>query len=479
MAVLVITLSGSSFAALAANGTPAAGSPAATPTQNFTAKLTLSPSKAKIGDSITATGSGYPANASVDLVYHTVRGSYEIKKQSEYVGQQFDQTSLVLTTVTSDKDGNISAAFKVPSGFGGPHDIRGSVGGSEISQAGIIVQPTITMTPTEGPIGTPIELRIDGVDLRAKVNTWQLLYDNHYMGYASAVTTDGVAIARFRATGPVGTHLIQTWNNAYQSTPYLPWDTSPFRDDFPAGQTFTFTTTSDPGLIPQHEDDFSTTDNPWPVDASLPGVLKLSVDRGTVGQPTTLSGSKFPANSDITLTYITMVGDRVSDIGFSEMTVPLATVKSGSDGTFTYDMKIPDDLGGSHRIEASVGDKLTGVVGFVIMPSIVSMTTTPVHAGDEIEIHMKGIGWTTYDNAYTVSWDNSNFGYVCGFSTNGDVVFKILAVGSPGTHLIDMYPTIYQGVESKGTYWVPQLTYADDHPGRKLPAFQLSVEIVQ
>jgi hypothetical protein len=448
-------------------------------TQAFTATLELTPSTVKIGDVVSVKGTGYTANADVDLVYHSVAGRYEVKDRSEFVGQRYDEVTQVLATVHADENGAISGQFETPLGFGGPHDVRGQVAGAEVSQAGLMVQPTLTMTPSEGPIGTLIELRIEGVDVRTKINTWQILYDNTYLGYASAVTTDGVAVARFRAAGPVGSHVIQAFNNSYNSTPYLAWDTSPFRNDFEVPQTFTFQVTSDPGYLPPEVDDLSETDDPWPVEGTFPGNLALSVDRGAVGDPTTLTGGQLPANAEVSLIWWTMVGNRVSGIGFSEEPVPLGMVQTGPDGTFTHEMTIPDDLGGTHRIDAMVGDQVVAATSLVIIPSLVSITPTQVRAGEQIEIHLKGVGWTTYDNTYTVTYDNAHIGYVCGFSTNGDVVFTITVVGAPGTHIIDLYPTIYKGEEpTPKTFSVPQLTYAQDHPGRPLPAIRLSVEIV-
>jgi hypothetical protein len=447
--------------------------------QTLSAKLELSPATVKIGDTVSVTGSGYPTDTDVDLVYHTVKGRYAIKDRSEFVGQRYDETTQVLATVHSDKNGRISGQFRTPVGYGGPHDVRGRVAGQDRSQAGIMVQPTVTMEPAAGPIGTLIELRIAGVDLRTSVNTWQILYDNHYLGFASAVTTDGVAVARFRAAGPVGSHIIQAWNNAYNSTPYLAWDTSPFKDDFTVPATFTFQATSDPGYIPPQVDDFSETDAPWPLDQVYPAKLALSVDRGVVGQPTTLTGTGLPANTEIALSYTTMVGNRVSGIGFEEQSAPLGSVTTGSDGTFVHEMAIPDDLGGTHRIEASVSNNVVAATGFVVIPSVVSISPIKVRAGEQVEIHLKGLGWTTYDNTYTVTYDNAHIGYVCGFSTNGDVDFKLMVTGGPGTHLIDLYPTIYKGQEpTPKTFSVPQLTYAQDHPGRTLPAIRLTIEVV-
>lgn len=466
--------------ALSAYPLASISSPGETNAQSYTATLALSPTTANIGDEISVTGTGYTADTEVELVYHTVSGRYEVTDRSEFVGQRYDELTQVLTTVRSDHEGNVVGQFKVPSGYGGPHDVRASVAGQDVSQAGLMVRPTVTMSPSQGPIGTEIELRIEGVDLRPKVNTWQILYDNHYLGFASAVTTDGIAVARFRAAGPVGAHVIQAWNNSYNSTPYLAWDTSPFRDDFDVPETFTFDVTSDPGYLPPVTDDLSESDNPWPLDGSYSGTLALSVDRGTVGEATTLSGSELPANASVELTWWTMVGNRVSGVGFSEEPVSLGSVTTGADGTFTYEMTIPDDLGGNHLIDAMVGDQVVGAVNMMIIPSVVDIAPVTAKAGEEIEIHLKGLGWTTYDNTYTVTYDNAHIGYVCGFSTNGDVVFKMIVTGEPGTHLIDLYPTIYKGEEpTPKTFSVPQLTYAQDHPERPLPAIRLSIEIVE
>ena len=48
----------------------------------------------------------------------------------------------------------------------------------------------------------------------------------------------------------------------------------------------------------------------------------------------------------------------------------------------------------------------------------------------------------------------------------------------PGWHFIDLYPGIYKGTEaSPNNFRIPQLTYADDHPGEDLPAFRFAFEV--
>ena len=109
----------------------------------------------------------------------------------------------------------------------------------------------------------------------------------------------------------------------------------------------------------------------------------------------------------------------------------------------------------------------------MVETSVVSISPTSGPAGTPVTIHLKGVGWTDYDNIYVATYDNGYMGYACGFNSRGDVVVNFTAAGSPGVHLIDFYPGIYQGPEgSQQLYRLPQLTYADDHPGNHIPALR-------
>jgi hypothetical protein len=448
------------------------------PAGAYTAHLELSPSHAKVGEVVNVRGSGYPPGATVELVWYSVNGRYELRDGTEFVGERFVPQSRVLTTVQANMSGAIQTRLTVPPDYGGSHDLRGRVAGREISQAGLTIDPTFSMTPVAGPVGTMIELKIVGVDWRQNINTWHVLYDNRYLGFISAVTTGGVAVARFRAAGPIGDHFISVWHNSINPIPYLNFQQGPFKD-VPVA-SFTFRVTSDPGLLPARVEDFSVHDNPWPAAQTGPGILQLSPDRGIVGQSTILSGRGLPVNTRLQLRWWTMIGNRVSSTGFAPASRDLGNVTTGPDGTFRQEITIPDDLGGQHRIEVVADGRALASTGLVIEPSVIAVTPTRVRAGETVHLHLKGVGWTTYDNTYAVTYDNAYIGYVCGFSTNGDVEFTITATGMPGTHLIDLYPTIYKGEDQQPRiYSVPQLTYATDHPQRITPAIRLSIEVIQ
>ena len=450
--------------------------------QAYTATLSLNPPRAQIGDTVEVTGGGYTAGAGVDLVWYTVQGRYELLGGTEFVGQTYDDFFGIVAFTVADSDGTIHTSFVVPNDFGGAHDVRVRVNGREVSQASLTIEPTIFLVPEKGPVGTPIELHIIGVDCRPSMNTWHILYDNRYLGMASAVTTRGTAVARFRATGPVGPHVIGAWNNSFNNSPYLAWDTGPFRDIPGPGTELVFVTTDDPGPGEPVIDDFAASDAPWPSLTTGPARLELSTDRGIPGTPTTLHASGLPASSDVGIRWWTTVGNRITAGGYEEHAEPLARVRTDASGAFSWDFFIPDDLGGQHRIDVVVDDAVAGATGVVILPMLVTFEPRRVRAGEHVDLHIKGLGWTTFDNTYTVTYDNAHIGYVCGFSTNGDIRFKLTAVGAPGTHLIDFYPTIYRSTDPgrmpRGVYSVPQLTYTDDHPGRRTPAIRLSLEIL-
>ncbi len=452
---------------------------------SYTATLAFNPSHGLAGDAIAVAGSGYPPGAQVELVWHTVEARYELERGTEFLGQAFDERSWVLATMRADGAGQITGTIVVPTDFGGPHDVRGRVDGREISQAALTIDTSATLTPTAGPVGTPIELRVAGIDWRPSTSTWHVLYDNKYFGFVSAVTTRGVAIARFRAAGPVGDHVIGVWRNSYNSAPYLAAG-SPLGGtsaNAGPGTEVVFRVTEDPGAIEGFVEDFSATDEPWPSLTSGPASVSVYPDRGEAGQPFSVQGLRLPADTDLAVRWWTTVGNRITNVGMVEEAGARQRVRTDARGRFVLEMPIPDDLGGQHKVDVVDADgAVLASTGFVVLPHLVSVAPTVLRVGEKVTVHLKGLGWTTYDNTYTVTYDNAYIGYVCGFSTAGDVRFTLSATGGPGTHLIDLYPTIYKAKDPsrmpRGVFSVPQLTYAEDHPQRRTPAVRLAITIV-
>jgi hypothetical protein len=207
--------------------------------------------------------------------------------------------------------------------------------------------------------------------------------------------------------------------------------------------------------------------------------LAISPNQGPVMTRASVKGSGLPADTPLSLVWGTQAGSRVTESGFAAKEAELATLKSDAGGRFDVAVTIPDDLGGRHTLSVRSGDKTLAQTLFVVETSIVSISPTSGPAGTPVSIHLKGVGWTDFDNIYVVTYDNAYMGYACGFNSQGDVVVNFTAAGSPGLHLIDFYPGIYQGPpEGQQLYRLPQLTYADDHPGNKIPALRFAFEVV-
>ena len=187
---------------------------------------------------------------------------------------------------------------------------------------------------------------------------------------------------------------------------------------------------------------------PQPVPAST-GVngasAKITPTQGPVNTKAALAVTGLPKNAQVSLVWGSYEGNRVSGNGFEPIDNELTKAMTTADGRITMPVSIPEDLGGRHSLSIRSGDTTLATTYFVIETSIVSMTPASGPAGTPVTIHLKGVGWTEYDNIYVATYDNAYMGYACGFNTGGDVVVHFTAAGTPGMHLIDFYPGIYQG----------------------------------
>jgi hypothetical protein len=432
---------------------------------------------AVVGASVHAKAKGLPAGKTIDLTWGTVNGGWVVEDYYHFRGKKYSETNSKLGEFRVDSSGQLEASFKIPEDYGGVHEVIALIDGKPVAQNGIDVTQTFELTPTSGPVGTPIELRVKGLGWRTMESTWAVNWDNNELGWVSAASTRGSAVARFRAAGAVGDHAVKIYTG-WQGQSYLNYEQSPVAR-LPRPQ-FTFHTTPgtpardayaepyQPQVIPQTE-------------VKIAGAkLALAPTQGPVGTHATLRGSGFAPSSSLQLVWQTSAGSRVSGLGFEPEERAIAQVKVGNDGKIELPLTIPEDLGGLHGVALRSGDGEAARTFFVIETSIVSFTPKSGPAGTPVTIHLKGVGWTEYDNIYVATYDNAYMGYACGFNSQGDVVINFTAAGQAGEHLIDLYPGIYEGpsTEPQQLYRTPQLTYADDHPGNKIPALRFTFEVV-
>lgn len=474
---------------------PPLATAAATPTTATPLQLKLmkvAPDKGKIGDSFTITGEGLLPNKDVQFQWKTVDGGYDVKvftETVEFYERKFVDTRLPLGRASTDAQGSLFATLKVPDDYGEVHDIYAVVDGQDVARSGYRVLPEFTMTPLDGPVGTPITIKARGIGWKNWESTWGVNWDNKYTGYITAITTRGTATAVIRASGPIGLHIVDIWH-AGQTVPYLNWEQSP-QSHIPIFQ-YTFNVT--PGSSPP------------PLTLDLPakgtGTTAIPALRTTAGSPgsttgasaaiappsgpilsrATLKVSGLPANTNLDLFFVTARGSRTSGLGWGLADIPLGTATTGADGTLTKDFEVPDDLGGWHSVRVAQGEKVLAEAPYLVEPSLVTVTPNRVKIGENFKVNIKGVGWTEVDNIYAVVYDNSYIGFACGFNSNGDVTLNLRASGGPGVHLIDLYPAIYQGHgKPPWLYDTPMLTSLQDHPGLslgyRLPIFRLAIEI--
>lgn len=474
-----------------------AAAPAAAPTAAPVVMkvLKVDPVKGYIGERFTITAEGLAPNKEGELAWATVDGSYSTKvfpETVEFYERSYTSKRMSLGRATTDAQGKLNASLTVPDDYGEVHDIYLVMDGKDAARGGYRILPEFTMSPLDGPIGTPITIKARGIGWKDWESTWGVNYDNKYTGYITAVTTRGRAEAVIRATGPVGKHTIDVWH-AGQTVPYLNWEESP-QSHIPIFQ-YMFNVTKDAGAPPLTLD--------WPeggADSADVSIYKTtaSINAGSaVGASVTLSPSKgpilskatarvtkLPANVQVEMYWVTARGSRTTGLGWSLAETPLGKATTDKDGILVADFQVPDDLGGWHSIKFVSKETLLTEASYLIQPSLATVTPTRVKVGEQFRVTIKGVGWTELDNIYAVVYDNSYIGFACGFNSNGDVTLNLRASGAIGTHLVDLYPAVYQGHgKPPWLYDTPMLTFGRDHPslvlGYRLPTFRLAIEVVE
>ena len=255
--------------------------------------ISTEPIQGYVGQDFTISGKGLPANSSVDLTWSTADGAWlaDVQPNSiNYRGLKFLKYSVKLATVTSDSNGTFTFKTKAPEDFGGPHDIFAVVNGSAVAKGGFQTNPKFTMSPTSGPIGTPITIKYTGIGSTLYTGGISLLWDNGYAGEAQAVWTRGTAQFTIRAAGPVGTHYV-TANDGI-GIQYMNLKQSPV--PFSKGGVLPFKVTKDNGVTTPYIEypDSVTPSTELRTTLSDQGVDPKTTAKATVGINSAVVGSK-------------------------------------------------------------------------------------------------------------------------------------------------------------------------------------------
>jgi hypothetical protein len=460
-------------------GTPFQQSVTGRPSQQgATATLTIDPSQATTGQQVSVHGSSFLANEKVSLFWETVDGDVKVIGGYMYGGHQFQNRSIQMIETVADASGQLSSTIVVPYDYGGYHQILAEGSDGSAASFSFYVTPTLTMNPSTGPVGTKITFTGSGFGWTSGLDdAWQVNYDNKYLGYFMTIRDKGNVSFSIYASGEPGLHTIDAFANPYGPT-YLN-----LQEAFPEF-----------ARLPRFEFDFHLTQGqpsaatsgiawnvpPTQTAASTQGpVLRVDPSSGAVNTMTKVSGSSFRPGENVDLNWMSVVGAYISPSGFTNTSVVFSTVRADSAGQFEAQFKIPYDVGGTHIIQAKGSQGSNSNSTFYLARSAeVTPTTGP--AGTRITIHIYGVGWRSWENIVAVDYDDAYTGYGCALGSQpGNITIFLTAIGQPGLHTIDLYPSIFRGpltinYRSQGgvepdTYRFPLLT-PNELPG-PLPIF--------
>ena len=495
-------------------------------TPNSMVNLTTSPSQGVVGDSFKIDGKALLPDTEYVLTWSTSDASWLAGIEPNtvnYMGTSYVNYHVNLANVKTNATGGFSYSAKIPSDWGGVHDIYLVKDGVAAGHGGVQVSRSFNMSPKSGPIGTPITVTYTGLGPKLYAAGSALIYDNHFAGEMMARWSRGTAKAVILATGKVGNHLIQA--NEAISFSYLNVLQSPV-PYANSGQGI-FKITKDPGAFKPYVKyptkvtptvSQRTTLSSIGLDPNTNAVASLSIDSGPVGSKTTLNVTGLTTTGSHQIVWATVVGNRVNCSGTCWIynSIPLATVDVTS-STLSKEVTIPDHLGGWHVIQIKQGDVIEAQSIFYVKESIMNFydkagkvigsglatadtsgsaeafaaggagrPTNTFKENEEFTISIKGVGWTQFDNTLAVTYDNSYIGYGCGFNSNGYLVVHLRATGGVGTHVIDLRPLLYTQQPSFASTpygMTPVLTSENDFPGLALgyqiPQFHFAINVVK
>jgi hypothetical protein len=179
--------------------------------------------------------------------------------------------------------------------------------------------------------------------------------------------------------------------------------------------------------------------------ADTSGTLVLSQPEGYVGDTITLQGRNFPGDSAYEVVWHStqgswgvLEGNKIIGPQYSPASQTVGTVRTDDSGAFDEPLTIPEDYGGSHRIEIVDGDDAVADAEFDVTPWFeLDRTTAPL--GEAFTITGYGIGPGMLQNNYQVAWDNGTVGFVTGVQNNGTATAQIRAAPPVGNHTIQIW----------------------------------------
>ncbi|MEF8772007.1 hypothetical protein [Halodesulfurarchaeum sp.] len=453
--------------------------------------LVLGDTEGHVGDTVTIRGLQLPSNAELAVVWKTVVGNWGVIQANEIKGPQYQPKEVTLTDVKTDDSGTFEETIEIPEDYGSTHPIAIRNNGSTVANAEFEIFPHFELLNDNAELGEFFTVKGYGIGPNPARNNFQVSWDLGLVGIMTGVKNNGTATASVRAVGPPGKHDILVWRG-YKGVPFLQSRT---QSDFgPVGsetQNEWEVTVTEPETEPAAAwSDELIPEEPLSVhypsiDRDTEATLTIAPNSGPPGTEAMISGKRFPENKSVNLVWHRHDGKRINGKTITPKPQPdkLPTVETDDDGTFEKEVEIPPDRGATRPIVAEVSGESVAVTGFIMQPKITEFSPTSGPQDTEIDIKISGTGWTLYENANFVVYDNKMLGYFCGNCDNGEdgiVHLNLPVSGGPGYHFIDIYPTLFETEkDGHGFECKPHLSYLDNHPIRPLPAHHFAFKITE
>lgn len=176
------------------------------------------------------------------------------------------------------------------------------------------------------------------------------------------------------------------------------------------------------------------------------GRLIVSDQRGYVGEAITFNGRDLPASEEFEIEWQSQQGswgvleaNEVVGPKYRPRVDTILTVETDESGAFDEEWHVQQDYGGRHAIILKTPHGQTvDRAGFEITPWFdIDRTEAPL--GESFSVTGYGIGPHDINSNYQIAWDNGFVGFMTGVLNRGTATAEIRAVGSPGTHVIDVW----------------------------------------
>ncbi len=417
--------------------------------------LVLTPSEGPPMTPVTASGSGVAPGVAVDILWFTMEGN-------RVSGSGFVEINHTIAHGTANAQGAYAILFTIPYDLGGPaHRVQAVVGGIPVAEMSFVLTRDAWITPTEGPEGTLIEVRLVGGGWTQFDNNIAILWDNRFLGFACSFNSQGNISVWIQAVGGVGTHYLSIYPALYYgpSDGPTPWKHAMMNpEDAPtpyAIRDFTFTVTKGAGVSGHIGKDLHPVSAPdslaisnLPAVPILDGTPQFAIGNGGEAvaggsMPYALAG--FPPSADVqirwpTVSIETTIGgalmDKFNGWQATEVNETIATVQVDATGKASGTLRTPMDFGGLHIVEAVVGGNVLATAEWWIIPKFTADLSAD---GTRINLRGTGLGWEKYTAVWDVLYDGSLSGWISAYTGKGSVGVSLPVVGQPGLHTIEIH----------------------------------------